>query len=151
MELTGFGISIDLPSGWEGRIFKNADDEESHAFPIVHLTDFPLRVVEANFAGPMIATMDSSSSLLVLCEYGPEQAGTPLFAAGAPPNVIRLGDLYSDAFFGPHHHSLLARQWFFTLGSRAFCLYVVLGTEADAIDRLDQINSILASISVETN
>jgi hypothetical protein len=88
--------------------------------------------------------MRSDDLLVVLLEYGAESAGTALFSAQGVPRV-------SPDDFAPHTMQRplpgqSGAQFFFSDGSRAFCLYVVLGAHARRHELVPEVNQVLASI-----
>ena len=80
-------------------------------------------------------------------EFGPESAGTPLFAASRPP-FLRASDFSRD-MLQQRVEGHGGTQRFFTEAGRAFCLYVVVGDYIDRVDVLESINSVLSRVIIE--
>jgi hypothetical protein len=90
--------------------------------------------------------MASDNLLVVLFEYGPDSVGKALFAASGIP-IVSADD------FAPHtmEEPLPGRsgaQFFFTEGSRAFCLYVVLGSHARRHELVPEVNQVLGTFGL---
>jgi hypothetical protein len=91
--------------------------------------------------------MANQDVFITLFEYGPEHAGTPLFASQGPPRELLPGDFDREALqHGVPGQSGL--QHFFTHRERAFCLYVVLGSHIDRVDLTNLVNEVVGSIAI---
>lgn len=144
------GISVEVPSGWEGDIsdggFRQLDDG-SRELTLVHLASFPMPAERGTFGAGAVETMRSGDIFMTLFEYGPESVGTPLFANQGIPRAVLPGDFDREALqFGRRGQSGL--QHFFTHNGRAFCLYIVLGSHIDRADLVAQVNSVLQSLVI---
>jgi hypothetical protein len=156
--LTAEGLSVDLPTGWEGEIYvrppepgalatASAAAAAGQARPVLQLADFALPPTRGDFGGGAVELMGPRNIFVSLFEHGPESVDTPLFAAAGPPWPVRPSD------FGPNR---LQRplpgqgggQWFFNQNGRAFCLYVVLGSYALRVLLARPLNHTLGSIDI---
>lgn len=119
-------LEVDVPEGWEGRGFARLQEvwgERTHA--VLHLANFALPARVADYGGGAVETMRARDVFVSLLEFGPESAGTALFAASGVPTLT------ADSF----DRNLLQRglpgqsgaQTFFSMEGRPYCLYVVLG------------------------
>lgn len=90
--------------------------------------------------------MRTDDIMVMLIEYGPESAGTPLFAhPGIPalkPDMFSRDNLHRTV---PGQSGL---QHFFTERGRAFCLYIVLGSHIDRADLVPRANAIVESLEI---
>lgn len=149
--LAGSGIRIEVPSGWEGAISEGRFRElasGSVAPTVVHLGSFPLPEGRGTFGAGAVETMAVQDVMVILLEYGPESAGTPLFAAEGIPRRLGPDDFARDALqYGIPGQSGLQR--FFTHRGRAFCLYVVLGSHLDRAELVDRVNAVLATLEID--
>ena len=148
MILTGAGITVDLPAGWEGSIRPPAtlpDGAQRHS--VTHLANFPLPPVRGEYGSGAGDVMSNGDALSVFLEFGPESAGTPLFAASRPP-FLRASDFSRD-MLQQRVEGHGGTQRFFTEAGRAFCLYVVVGDYIDRVDVLESINSVLSRVIIE--
>lgn len=161
MKLTAHGLRIDLPRGWEGTI--SAEDPAVVAaqvrtfsaraaapdtMPVAHVATFALPPVRDDFGGDVVGRMRPGDVFISLLEYGPETVGSALFSARGmrrrlDPRAFSARALQRRI---PGHAGL---QLFFTHGSRAFCLYVVLGDADDANRLVRRAEQVLATIAIE--
>lgn len=156
--LSAGGLSVSLPTGWEGEIFNRAPtvDGRSLGGPsgdtevarnVVHLANFALPTERGDFGSGAVEIMNSGAVLVILFEHGPESADTPLFARTGIPQ------LSPDEFHPQQMQRTLSgqsgRQIFFNAGGRAFCLYVVLGAHRRREVLVPLVNRVLASLDIE--
>jgi hypothetical protein len=148
MIVTAHGISVDLPHGWEGRVFRRR-----HADPTLHAGTFALPFDDGEFGSRATARMPPGASFLTLTEYRPGGGLVPgrgLFAAHAIPLPIPRGRFRSTQL-------LVARagqrgfQHFYTAGGRPFCLYAVIHEPRLSSARADigAVNHVLGSLAIE--
>ena len=145
--LRAHGIEASLPHGMEGRIFVRPTVGAETPYPVAHFATFPLPVDTGDFGGGAVNLMGVDDLFVVLFEYGPESAGTRLFARRGMPRTLRASD------FKPY---LLRRglggqagtQWFFTEAGRPFTLYAVLGSHARRHALVPRVNALLAGLAV---
>jgi len=146
--LRAHGIRAELPTGFEGRIFRHAvqGPERSHA--VAHFATFALPAEVGDFGGGAVTLMRDTDIFAVLFEYGPESLGTPLFAHEGIPKEL------GPEHFAPHvlRRGLKGQagtQWFFTENGRPFTLYIVLGSYARRRALVSVVNRLLAQLAVE--
>lgn len=149
-QLARSGISVELPSGWEGSI-------DGGGFPqleagsvrptLMHLGTFPLPPQRGSFGSGATELMNSDDIMMILFEYGPESAHTPLFSSTGIPGPLQPDDFDRDALQRrlPGQSGL---QRFFTENGRAFCLYVVLGSHIDRVDLIPRVNEVLTTLRI---
>ena len=144
------GISVDVPTGWEGTIDGGGFEQLSTGGSrptLMHVGSFPLPADRGSFGSGATELMNTDDILIVLFEYGPESAGTPLFAAEGTPRSLSPDDFDRDAL----QHAIPGQsgvQRFFTTGGRAFCLYVVLGSHIDRIELIPRVNQVLSTVEI---
>jgi hypothetical protein len=146
--LSGHGIRVELPTGFEGRIFRRTPVGGSVAYPVAQFATFPLTGNVADFGGSVTVGMSATDIFAVLFEFGPESVGKALFNSEAIPSALT-----ADQFF-PY---LLRRgvggqsgtQRFFTESGRPFTFYAVLGSHALRSQLVPQVNSLLRQIAIE--
>lgn len=157
------GIAVTLPPGWEAAVHRReqapgrgqrtddvvlasvAPDATTH--PVLHAGSFPLPPDRGDYGSGAVDVMTATDVLLVLVEFHPDAARTPLFAAPGPPQALT-----SDSF-GAHSLQRVLNgqsgyQRFFNAGGRAFCLYVVLGSHARRHLLVPVVNQLLESIEI---
>ena len=150
-QLSGGGISVDVPQGWEGSVsdgrFRLLSDGAREP-TLVHLGSFPLPAERGSFGSGAVELMNSGDILMVLFEYEEKAADTPLFSTTGVPR-----DLQPQMFDRNALQRTLAGQsglqLFFTERGRAFCLYVVLGSHFDRADLIPQVNEVLSSLEID--
>ena len=137
--LSAYGISLELPAGWEARAF-------SHGEPTVHVASFPLPRTDGEFGSRSTARMPAGSLFLSLTEYlvQPHELRDGIFAAH-PPRRLRTEELSEQTLLRPLPGQRGLQRFFSTEG-RAFCLYVVCGRSGGR--RLAAANRMLASLQV---
>jgi hypothetical protein len=143
MELTGYGISVDLPSGWEGRIYKRPEGD-----PTLHAGNFPLPVEDGDFGSRALAGMGDRGAFLVVTEYDRELAGRGLFAPAAPAPLPATSELNAWALMRIRKGQF-GIQRFMTIGGRPFCVYVVVGSIPGPSRLLAEANNVLRSLSID--
>jgi hypothetical protein len=142
------GVRLRAPKGWDARIRREVAKGGDNSFTVLHAATVPLPADRADYGGGVVETLLSSDVFLALIEFGPDEAGSALF-----PDVEALPTLEVGMF---HRHQLQRRlrgqagvQHFFTLGGRAFCLYVVLGSMANAGALVAMANETLEGLSIQ--
>jgi len=142
VRLAAHGIALELPTGWDGRIWTRTGGG-----PVLHAANVALPVTDGDFATRATGMLPADGVVVVLVDYGPDEAGTPLFANAAPGRI-------DPAELSPS--TLLQRrpgqrglQRFFTTAGRAMCLYVVVGSAAHASDLAAGVSRVLGSLRVE--
>jgi hypothetical protein len=167
--LRGAGVTIDLPQGWDGRIYRRpaehplrasgtgagiasgdarATAREGTTHAVVHAANFALPPDRGDFGSGAVELMRSDDVLVMLVEYHPDAAGTALFAGEGLPRSVR-----ADEF----HPATLQRvipgqcgvQKFFSHRGRAFCLYVVLGDHGRRGPLVRLVNSVLGTVDLD--
>jgi hypothetical protein len=164
--LDGYGISADLPGGWEGRIMRRAavpvgpraaaplagdgadgsPDERMH--PVVHLANFALPPDRGDYGSGAVDVMGGNHALIVLFEFGPESVGTALFRTQGMPRTL-TADRFSPEVLQRRLPGQLGYQRFFTENGRAFSLFVVLGGRRQAHALCTQCSGVLADTRIE--
>lgn len=144
MRLSAFGISTDLPPGWEGRITRRTQPAPAsrastaltpsargapgeQTSPVVHLANFALPEGRGDFGSGAVDVMGGTDVFVCLFEYGPESLGQPLFARRGMPREL-APRLFSTTSLQRTIAGQSGYQVFFTEAQRPFCLYVVLGS-----------------------
>jgi hypothetical protein len=142
VRLAAHGLALDVPRGWEGRIFRHG------GLPTMHAANFPLPAEDGDFGTRAVESLGPDGVLVVLTEYEPDAAGQALFAREGLPLPLA-----PDA---AHPATLLRRlpgqaglQRFFSLAGRPFCLYVVVGSQPSRGALVGRAESLLRSLVVE--
>ena len=161
MKLAAHGITADLPDGWEGAISAESQErlqaqahalgppgQPSDARPVAHFATFGLPAERSDFGGTVVGGMRPDDVFVSLLEYGPEEAGSALFSRRGLPWRLDAGD-FSPRMLQRGVRGQSGLQVFFTERGRAFCLYVVLGADADRARLVRRVEQVLATIQIE--
>ncbi len=155
MELSGYGLTADLPPGWEGAITLDRGEEASALAevggvvrPVAHLASFPLPAERGDFGSGAVELMRTEDVFVALLEYGREEADTPLFSRQGIPRRLDPR-LFSGRSLQRAIRGQAGLQAFFTEAGRAFCLYVVLGDDDDAHLLARRVGQVLATVRIE--
>jgi hypothetical protein len=143
MNISGYGISLSLPTAWEGRIY-----QRSHGYPIAHAGSFALPADDADFGSGAIIAMGPTDAFAALLEYDPVLAGTGIFAPLGLPLPLRAAEA-NPKTLQRIVRGRTAVQRFFTQSGRAFCLYVVFPSNAWLQRKVAEANRILATVTIE--
>jgi hypothetical protein len=142
MRIAGHGIEIDLPDGWEGRIYRRPEGQA-----ILHAASFALPAEDGDFGSAAVASMPPNGVFIALAEYDRDALGEPLFAHQGLPLPLRAADAHPRALqrLG---RSRAGVQRFFTSERRPFGLYVVIRSEPVRVAHIDQANLVLGSLRI---
>jgi hypothetical protein len=152
-ELSGSGISVEVPAGWEGRIYAKHERGprptgtlEQSPNAVLHVASFPLPPGTGDYGGGAVEQMTNTDLLVILLEHGRQSAGSPLFAAAGVPRIT-IDDVSTTCL-----QRLIdgqgGAQKFFRVDERAFCLYVVFGSYLRRGRTIPVVNDILRSVSI---
>jgi hypothetical protein len=154
MRLAGHGLAIDLPPRWEGTITRSgppvgatAADLTAQHLPMAHLATFGLPADRGDFGSGAVDLMGPADCFVAVLEYGPECAGTALFAPKAALPQLRTSQFGTNRLQRTMQGQAGA-QVFCTVGGRAFCVYAVLGSAARTATLVPEVNRVLAATAV---
>lgn len=162
-EMTAYGLTVDPPSGWEGRIFRRVESDEVRAgevsgppapvgeltFAVVHVATIPIPVDMADYGSDVVSELGPDDALIVLKEFEPASASQPLFASPGMPSPLDPG-AFDPGTLQRRLDGQAGYQSFFNEAGRAFCLYVVLGSYERRIPTVERVNEVLATMSIES-
>jgi hypothetical protein len=140
------GLVVDALPSWDVRLYRRLADTDERTFAVLHAGNFALPRYRGDFGSGAVELMKPHHAFLSLFEYEPEAADKALFANSGFP-AIR-----------PEHFSPQALQrtlpgqsgvqYFFHVGPRAFCLYVVLGSHRMRRPLVSEVSRLLATVAV---
>ena len=141
--LDAFGLSVDVPVGWEARGFRHPGGE-----PTIHVANFTLPPSDGEFGTRATGHMREGSIFLTVTEYrlGPGDADRGIFA-GDVPRAVPL-DAFSDRTLLLPRPGQRGLQRFFSAAGRGFCLYIVLRSQARAAPLVAAAGTCLRSLVV---
>ena len=146
--LEAHGIGVELPDGFEGRIFVRPTTGDEVTYPVAHFATFPLPSDVGDFGSGAVTEMGPSDIFAALFEYGPSSVGTRLFARQGMPRSLNSSN-FKPTILRRGIGGQSGTQWFFTETGRAFTLYVVLGSHAMRGSLVPRVNELLRSVIVE--
>lgn len=159
-ELTGQGVTVDLPSGWDGRIFRRPQQGEAataDAGPpapsgattqaVVHLASVALPSTVGDFGSGAVETLGGRDVFVTLFEYDPASAGKRLFSGQGLPRSLDAS-AFSPNVLQRRLRGQAGTQTFFTEAGRPFSLYVVLGSYNNRTELVPMVNQVLETIQV---
>ena len=155
-ELQAHGMGVAVPTGWEAELSTVEEDsliEAAVSFSrtprvLLHAANFPLPVERGDYGSGAVEIMDSGSVLIVVMEFDNASASTALFAhEGLPANLV--ADDFSTQQLQRPQRNQSGAQRFFHVGSRAFCLYVVLGSHLMRAVLVQEADRIIAGLSID--
>jgi len=127
--LSAYGLALTLPAGWEGRLRRRTPEPGAVAYPILHAASFALPLERGDYGGGAVELMGDDDVFVCVFEHAPEAAGRGLFARQGVPARLPA-DAFSPVALQRVLPGQAGLQQFFSVGGRAFCLYVVLGSHA---------------------
>ncbi len=146
--LVGQSISVQLPSGWDGHIYRRPQTDQAKTFAVLHAANFPLPPDRGDFGSNAVELMGPDHILVVLFEYDPASASTPMFSGKGPP-VPLSPDQFSPTMLQRTLPGQAGTQAFFSEQGRALCLYVVLGSYDNRARLVPVVNSVLQSLNIQ--
>ena len=148
-KLTRQGLEIELPDGWDARIYRReADDGAGVTRRALHAANFALPTNLGDYAVGAAERMTAGDVLVVLLEFDPDSAGAGLFRNEGMPTGLAATD-FSPTAMPRAMPGRTAAQWFFSLGGRAFCLYVVLGSHNQRAAVMPLVNQVVETLKIE--
>ena len=148
-KLTRQGLEIELPDGWDGRIYRREIDEAvAVTRRALHAANFALPPNLGDYAVGAVERMRSGDVLVVLLEFDPDSAGQGLFRNEGLPSGLGPTD-FSPSAMPRAIPGRTAAQWFFSLAGRAFCLYVVLGSHTSRSSMMPLVNQVVATLKID--
>lgn len=149
------GLSVHVPSGWDGSISRAAGDPSDldlddvgrlgTSNPVLHVASFRLPVVRGDYGGGAVEHMRAHDVFLALVEFDPHAAATPLFSSDRMRRPLRAS-MFDRATMHRPLVGASGHQQFFHTDGRAFALYVALGAHrlrSTLVPRVDQVLSTL--------
>lgn len=149
------GVSIGVPAGWEAELSTQEDpasidpDLQFSESPrvVLHAANFPLPADRDDYGPGAVEKMGRSGIFISLIEFDEAAAGSLLFEAEGIPASLHPDDFTFDQLLRSFE-SQCGLQRFFHIGSRAFCLYVVIGSRGLRNVLAPEVNRILSRCRV---
>jgi len=149
MRLSHRGLSVEVPAGWDARIYRRREDvaDEATTHAVLHAANFALPEDRGDFGSGAVELMGPQHVLVALLEHHPSAASTALFANEGMPRTL------AASLFSPHQlqrtiAGQAGTQVFFHESGRAFCLYVVLGSSRLRAQLLPRVHDVLRQLEI---
>ena len=141
------GVSLTAPPGWEVRVRRQAPVEvHRHGNLLVHAATVPLPRERGDFGSGVVTTLGADDVFVSLFEYDASSAGTALFTHRGIP--LPAPSEFSPGAMQRPLPGQSGGQWFFTAGSRAWCLHVVLGSHARRVPSALKVQRLLSGLQI---
>lgn len=160
-DLDDAGIAVRLPPGWEGVIYRRDPGEvdlpddlpaarrrQPTSRSVVHLGSFPLPPGRGDYGSGAVEIMRDADVLVILFEFEPESATTAQFARSGLPRTLQPEDFDPNQMQRPLADMAGCQRFFNVDGTRAFCLFAVIGSYADRVALAGKVNAVLAGIEI---
>ena len=161
-DLGAHGITVTLPSGWEGRVFRRPSSgevsatatdgpaappgETTHA--VVHIATIPLPGGLGDFGSGAVPDLGPDDAFVMLVEFDPSEVTKPLFAPSGVPRSLKPDD-FSPQVMQRRIEGQAGCQVFCNEAGRAFCLYVVIGSFRNRERSVKRVNEVLATLAID--
>ena len=144
--LAGLGLGVDLPEGWDGRIYRRANELAGERRAL-HAANFAMPQAWGDYGSGVTELMERDGVFVTLVEFSPDNANTGLFRHQGLPDVTP--DAFAPGAMPKSIPGQAGAQFFFSMGERAFCLFVVLGSYAGRGELASQVDTVLKTLSIE--
>jgi hypothetical protein len=145
--LAANGVEVVVRDGWEVEFSELRGTPGVPARSLVHLANFALPTERGDYGSGAVETMDSGGIFIVLMEFDAGSAQAAMFSGTALPTGLTADD-FSPQSLQRRLAGQSGAQRFFTVGTRAFGLYAVLGSHRQAGLLVGEVNRTLAGISI---
>ena len=141
------GIRVVVRRGWEVEFGELDAVPGVAARSLVHLANFALPADRGDYGSGAVEIMDGGGIFIVVMEFDRAAADTALFAGAGVPSDLEITD-FSPQALQRRLSGQSGTQRFFTVGARAFGLYVVLGSGRGAALLVPEVNRTLADVEI---
>src|SRR5439155_21020625 len=143
--LSGFGLSVHLPRGWEGSVFRRTPGPGEETHPVLHAASFPLPPERGDYGNGAVEVMKGRDVFIALLEDHPSSARAALYAARALPRRLDAVS-FDPATLQRAIPGHAGTQVFCTESGRPICLYVVLVSWSLACLMVPLLNAVLVPL-----
>ena len=154
--LAAHGVSIEVPAGWEAELSLQPDpstlDPAAEPLPtplvVLHAANFSLPAERGDYGSGAVEAMDRNGIFAALVEFDSASAASALFSREGVPTRLAANDFAPDQLniAVPGQSGV---QQFFRVGSRPFCLYVVMGSHSRRGVLVPELNRVLSGLSID--
>lgn len=141
------GLVLDPPAGWEARVRRQPVTLPGRpGNAVLHVMTCPIPAERGDFGSGAVDVLGLDDVFVALLEYDREEADRTLYAATGLP-VVRPSEFSPNGMQRPLPGQS-GGQWFFRVGDRAFCLFVVLGSHARRAAGAVRVNQLLSRLEI---
>lgn len=130
MRIAAHGLAVQSVEPVDARIYRRQEADGDLTHPVVHVCTVSMPDERGDYGSGAVDRLGAGDVFVSLVEFGPDEAGSPLFAQQGRPSVIDPAQFSMNGLQRVQQGQSGA-QYFFTEVGRAFCLYVVLGSHAN--------------------
>ena len=145
MRVSGHGLSIEVPQGWQARTTRRG------AGARLHVATFLLHDTDGDFGAAATARMGRGDAFAALVEYfdpATIRPATGLYASRRPP--VPAYHEFAPMALQVTRQGQLGWQRFFTESNRTCCLYAVIKPGADRPEKLvRRLAGVLRTLKIE--
>lgn len=156
--MAAHGLSIRVPSGWDGSITRAPGDHSDldladvgrlgTSNPVLHVASFALPTVRGDYGGGAVERMRPHDIFLALVEFDPQAGVTPLFSATRLQRPLHTAMFDRSTMHRPLPGASGHQQFFHTDG-RAFALYIALGAHRLRPTLVPRADRVLATLRID--
>lgn len=147
VRIAGQGLAVTPPAGWEATIYRRPAVGGEATYPVLHAATVPLTSTpRGDYGGGLVESLTGQDLFVSLLDFGPDAAGSPLFAASGLPGLSP--DVFRPKALQRSIAGQAGVQRFFTVGGRALCLYVVLGAFANRVPLSFRANQLIGTLEI---
>lgn len=146
--LSANGVGVAVRDGWEVEFSELRGNPGTPVRSLVHLANFALPVERGDYGSGAVESMGTGAILVVLMEFDPGTASPAMFSGIGVPRSLSADDFSAQAL----QRRLPGQggaQRFFRVGTRAFGLYVVLGSLRQAGLLVREVNRSLEGLTID--
>ena len=144
--VAAYGISFDVPPGWDARIYQRPAGPGESTHPVLHAANFGLPAQRADYGGGAVEIMGPQNVFMALLEFQPTSVGDALFSSGQPERLDPTA--FSPASLQRAIPGQAGTQVFFSASGRAFGLYSVLGSWTSRTSLVSLVNGALTGLRI---
>ena len=142
------GFEVDLPDGWDGRIYRRGDHARADAGRTLHAANFPLPLDRGDYGGGVHEQMEDDAVLVTLLEFDPGNSDRALFKQRGLPMPLRP-ESFSPAAMPRTVPGKAGAQFFFSIGDRAFSMFIVIGSYSNRARLVSMVNSVVGTLQIK--
>jgi hypothetical protein len=148
MRISGFDLTIDVPNGWQGRVYKRPVVGDDTTMPVLQASNLALAADDDDLAPATRQRLGPLDVVVVLLEQEPPRLreGEAEYPTITEAVSISAGDAVRIQSVPPEHAAFLRR---FRSDERFFTLIVVFGSDPPPSETFAVVAEALQSLRVD--